>query len=79
MEEDFLVDEVPFKPGTQVLRMRNAKGNKLAPRYRRQVYIVIAAFKNNIYQLATAEGKLLKRRVNGDHLRQYQACRSLRS
>lgn len=54
-----------------VLRLNHKKQGKFDPTLQPTPYCVLAAFNNNTFLLATADGKILKRRVNGAHLKAY--------
>ncbi|KAI8137530.1 hypothetical protein BJV82DRAFT_525043, partial [Fennellomyces sp. T-0311] len=59
-------------PGTLVPRVRHMRSGKFDVKYEPDLLMVIAGSKNNTYQLADLQGRLLKRRVNGDSLHVYR-------
>ncbi|OAC97545.1 hypothetical protein MUCCIDRAFT_112400 [Mucor lusitanicus CBS 277.49] len=68
------VDYVKFLPGTLVLHKNFDRQQKLDVHWVDKIYIVVSAFNNNTYLIADVKtGRLLKRRLNGTHLRKYFA------
>jgi hypothetical protein len=60
-----------FDVGTKVLRVIHTKHGKLSPTYEETPLLVLAALNNGSYKLATQDGLILKRAINGMHLRQW--------
>ncbi|CAO3600941.1 unnamed protein product [Absidia cylindrospora] len=61
--------------GDEVIRLKQPvklKG-KMEAFYEDEVYTVVAAYENNVYQLISTKGVILKRRVHGSQLRKYTA------
>jgi hypothetical protein len=57
--------------GDKVLRVLHKSGGKLAPKFDPSPHLVLACLGNGSYKLATEEGLILKRAVNGSHLRKW--------
>ena len=66
------VEYLKFLPGTLVIHKNFNKQDKLDANWVDRVYTVVSAFSNNTYLIADVKtGRLLKRRLNGTHLRKY--------
>lgn len=57
--------------GDKVLRTLHKKGGKLASKFDESPHLVLAALGNGSYKLATQDGLILKRAVNGIHLKKW--------
>jgi hypothetical protein len=57
--------------GDKALRVLHKSGGKLAPKFDTAPHLVLACLGNGSYKLATQEGLVLKRAVNGSHLQKW--------
>lgn len=63
---------VGFPSGSTVIKRKMNKSNKMIGNWEDELYLVVAGFKNNTYQLVKkSNGVPLKNRINGIHLKRY--------